>query len=156
MTSGPAPTRIVSITEFVAGSIRETVLSPLFGTKIVPSEATAGHPGAFPTGIVATTPWSSRVTVLLVRFATQIESSVATIDAGPSPPASTAMTPFVAGSIRKIRVPVVEPTQTAPNACVIFAGEPPVRIVRTTRFLRGSIRETLPSRLFVTQTLPAP
>jgi hypothetical protein len=45
----------VLTTLLVAGSIRETVLLPEFGTKTVPSIATARFVGDLPTRIVATT-----------------------------------------------------------------------------------------------------
>jgi hypothetical protein len=44
---------MVSTTVFVPGSIRETALSPLFGTKSVPSDAAASQRGVEPTGTVA-------------------------------------------------------------------------------------------------------
>ena len=52
---GTAPTGMVAITLFVAGSMRETVSSPRFGTNTVPSSATAAFSGWAPTWIVATT-----------------------------------------------------------------------------------------------------
>jgi hypothetical protein len=53
--NGPRPTGTTSMMWFVAGSIRETVFEPLFGTKTVPSSAMAALSGALPTRIVATT-----------------------------------------------------------------------------------------------------
>lgn len=50
------------------------------------------------------------------------------------------MTRLVCGSMRNTLVPLVEPTQTAPNAKARLAGAPPVRIVATTQFRTGSTR----------------
>jgi hypothetical protein len=72
--NGRAPTAIVFATVFVAGSIRETVFDPRFGTKTVPSSAIAAFSGWSPTLIVATTFrrfGSIRETVSERRFETQ-------------------------------------------------------------------------------------
>ena len=72
--NGPRPTGIVSMTVFVAGSIRETVSASTFGTKTVPSGATAAFSGPWPTLIVATTLrvfGSIRETVFEPLFETQ-------------------------------------------------------------------------------------
>jgi hypothetical protein len=45
---GFEPTAIVFTTVFVAGSMRESVSEPRFGTKIVPSSAIAAFSGRLP------------------------------------------------------------------------------------------------------------
>ena len=77
------------MTWFVAGSIRETVFEPLFGTKTVPSSAIAALSGAFPTRIVATTlrrRGSTRETVFDLPFDTQTALLETATDAVPSRP----------------------------------------------------------------------
>src|SRR5215208_7344702 len=48
--SAPRPALYVPVTLFVAGSMRETVLSPWFGTHTEPSGAVAPTTGCRPTG----------------------------------------------------------------------------------------------------------
>jgi hypothetical protein len=91
---------------------------------------------------------------LAARFETQTSPELASTDVGVFP-ASIGVTSFVAGSMRKISVPEVEPTQTDPEAAVMFAGDPPVSMVATSLPVSGSWRVTVPSTLFVTQTVPS-
>src|SRR5215831_7499044 len=49
------PSGIVATTLFVATSIRESVLSPQFGTQTLPNPAASPEQGSLPTGTVAAT-----------------------------------------------------------------------------------------------------
>src|SRR5215210_8731560 len=114
--NGFVPTGIVSTTVFVAGSIRETVLEPRFGTKTVPSSAIAAFSGCLPTRIVVTTLrvfGLMRETVFERWFETQIAELEAASERG-ALPTRTHVTLLVRGSIRNTRRPRSEPTQTAP------------------------------------------
>ena len=87
-----------------------------FGTKTVPSAATAAFSGPWPTRIVATTFrlfGSIRETVFEPLFETQIAPLETATDRGLSP-TRTLVTRFVRASIRKTRRPKSEPTQTTP------------------------------------------
>jgi hypothetical protein len=131
--NGLVPTDSVLTTLFVAGSIRESVFEPRFGTKTVPSSAIAAFSGFLPTLIVATTfsvRGLIRETVFERWFETQIAVSEAATERGVLP-TRMALTRFVRGSIRKILRPISDPTQTAPapggyfDACIesVLEGE---------------------------------
>src|SRR5688572_6069199 len=91
------------------------------GIQTRPSGPTTPSVGIEPSasGVVATTAFVAvemRTTTLRGDAATQTASSVEASQVGASTPVSTRVNALVRGSIRKIRVPVVEPTQTAPAA----------------------------------------
>src|SRR5829696_738415 len=114
--NGLVPTAIVLTTVFVAGSIRETVLEPRFGTKTVPSSAIAAFSGCLPTRIVATT---FRVFGLMrdTVFERWLETQIAELEAANERgvrPTRIQLTLLVRGSIRNTRRPSRDPTQTAP------------------------------------------
>src|SRR5258707_46679 len=90
--SGPFPVRTVAVTEFVPGSIRETVPSRLLTTQTAPAPV-AIPLGPLPTGIVSTTavvPESIRDTVWRSALVTQYAPSPAATAVGVAPTAVAA------------------------------------------------------------------
>jgi hypothetical protein len=144
--NGVAPTGTTSITRFVAGSIRESVFEPVFGTYTVPSSAIAGFSGRLPTRIVATTLsvlGLSLETVFERRFETQIAVREAGERARPSPDGDRA-------DLVRARVdPGDLPTELRPHpdgagaiAKVRGALKPGTLIFLTARFVRRLILAT--------------
>src|SRR5687768_5948079 len=142
ITNGRGPTLIVPRTRFVAASISETVFAPRLGIHTVPSGATAPSTGCEPTLTDAVTVFvagSIRWAEPSETLATQTTSSLPASQAGPSTPTSIDVTFAVPGSIRKIVVPWLEPTQSEPDATASPAGAPPVLTSAVTRFVAGLI-----------------
>ena len=158
-TKGFGPTPIVAVTRFVAGSMRETVPSPMFGTHTLPSGAIVPSCGIGPTFTTAST-LSVRASRWRTTFstlqATQRLRAFAANQAGLRWLTSIARIRSLDGSIRYTNVLVFAATQTAPAVIDRPVGADSVSMRRITFPVLGSMRSTVPSPSFVVHTEPKP